>query len=129
MTTRTSEKTVTFKRPFDLEGYPDLFPAGTYRVETDEELLEGVSFTVYRRKATLLHLPANPEHPGLRQTLTIDPNRLDAALMRDRMSPGSPADQNSGPEKFERSHDSHHESVNRQSMEASEDDGMIVHPV
>jgi hypothetical protein len=81
MTTRTSTKTVTFRRPFNLAGFGEELPAGTYNVETDEELLEGISFPVYRRIATLIHLHA---HAGLTQTLTVDPQALDTALVRDQ---------------------------------------------
>lgn len=80
MPTRTLKKTVTFKRPFSLPGVGKELPAGAYSVETDEELLEGVSFPVYRRIATLIHLHA---HAGLTQTLTIDPMELDTAMARD----------------------------------------------
>jgi hypothetical protein len=84
MTIRTSKRTVTFRRPFVLGGSDELLPAGAYRVETDEELLEGISFPAYRRVLTLIRLQARPGHPGLTQTLTIDPNELDAALKRDQ---------------------------------------------
>ena len=87
MTVRTSEKTVTFKRPFVLSGFDQLLTAGAYRVETDEELLDGVSFPAYQRIATLFHLDAIPGQPGVTQTLTVDPGDLDAALKRDRESP------------------------------------------
>lgn len=80
MTTRTSKKTVTFKRPFNLAGFGEELPAGSYNIEMDEELLEGISFPVYRRIATLIHLYA---HAGLTQTLTVDPKELDTALARD----------------------------------------------
>ena len=44
MTLRTSSKTMTFHRSFCL-GYEDrLLPPGDYRVVTDEELIEGLSF-------------------------------------------------------------------------------------
>ena len=33
-------------------------PPGTYTVETEEELIEGLSFPAYRRKATVMLLPA-----------------------------------------------------------------------
>jgi hypothetical protein len=86
MTTRTTTKTVTFERPFVLGGSDEVFPEGAYIVETDEELLEGISFPAYRRILTLIHLHAEPRHPGRLRTLTIDPNDLDAALSRDRAS-------------------------------------------
>ncbi len=88
MAIRTSKKTVTFRRPFVLGGFDEVLPAGAYRVETDEELLEGISFPAYRRILSLIHLRPEPGHPGLVQTLTIDPNELDAALKRDQ----APAD-------------------------------------
>lgn len=83
MTIRTNKKTVTFKRPFSLSSFDRELPAGAYNVETDEELLEGISFPVYRRIATLIHLHAHAGISGLTQILTIDPKELDAALARD----------------------------------------------
>jgi hypothetical protein len=44
MTTRTSNKMVTFALPFLLKGIDREIPAGSYRVVTDEELVEGLSF-------------------------------------------------------------------------------------
>jgi hypothetical protein len=92
MTTRTSKKTVTFGRPFDLGGFDDVLQAGTYSVETEEELLEGISFPAYRRIGTVIYLHAQPGHPGLTQMLTIDPKELDAALNRDQAAAESPVD-------------------------------------
>ncbi len=80
MTTRTSKKSVTFRRPFNLSGFGEELPAGSYNIKLDEELLEGISYPVYRRIATLIHLHA---HAGLTQTLTVDPKELDTALARD----------------------------------------------
>jgi hypothetical protein len=85
MTIRTTEKIVKFARPFTLGGFDAVFPAGAYSVETDEELLESLSFPVYRRKLTVIHLPATSDQPGVKQTISIDPNELEAALKRDRM--------------------------------------------
>jgi hypothetical protein len=57
MTTRTSSKIVIFDKPFSLKGVDQTVPAGNYRVDTDEELLEGVSFVAYRRVSTVMFLP------------------------------------------------------------------------
>ena len=84
MTTRTSKRTVTFKRPFILQSFNKELPAGAYEVETDEELLEGVSFPVYRRILTIIHLPPTPGRPGETMALTVNPIELDSALERDR---------------------------------------------
>ena len=91
MTIRTSEKTVTFTRPFALAGFDEVLPAGTYTVETDEELLEGLSFSAYRRSSTLLHLPSGSGRAGVVRTLTIDPDDLDAAVKRDADPAADPA--------------------------------------
>jgi hypothetical protein len=57
MTTRTRRELVTFAEPFALRGAPGPHPAGTYAVETDEELVEGLSFPAYRRVATAIYIP------------------------------------------------------------------------
>ena len=57
MLTRTREKTWTFSKPFTLKGVDRELPAGSYRVATDEELIEGLSFPVYRRVATMIFAP------------------------------------------------------------------------
>lgn len=92
MAIRTSERTVTFGRPFVLSGFDMLLQPGAYRVEMDEELLEGISFPVYRRVSTLFHLDRVPGEPGVMQTLRVDPKDLDAALERDRALPQIPND-------------------------------------
>ena len=83
MSVRTSRKTVTFNRPFSLSGIDEVQPAGTYTVETDEELLTGVSFPAYRRVATLIFLPSRPGRAIREQVVTIDPLELQAAQDRD----------------------------------------------
>jgi hypothetical protein len=49
MTTRTSDKVLTFRLPFSLKGVDRVLAAGGYSVLTDEKLIEGLSFPVYRR--------------------------------------------------------------------------------
>ena len=84
MTKRTTKKTVVFGQPFSLSGLPAELPAGTYEIETDEEMIEGLSFVAFHRVLTLLHLPANPKRPGLRESLTVDGRDLDTAIAKDR---------------------------------------------
>jgi hypothetical protein len=57
MTIRTNEKTVRFVRPFSLKGAERSFPAGAYRVITDEELIDGISLLAYRRVSTMILVP------------------------------------------------------------------------
>jgi hypothetical protein len=82
MIARSREKAVSFTKPFLLEGVDRPIPAGEYRVKTDEELIEGVSFPVYRRVATMIFVPALSPR-GAIEMITIDPAALQAALDRD----------------------------------------------
>jgi hypothetical protein len=83
MTVRTSHRTVAFTRPFSLSALDQVQPAGTYTVETHEELLPGVSFPAWRRIATLLFLPSRPGGAFVEQMVDIDPLELEAAQQRD----------------------------------------------
>ncbi|MBL9033402.1 MAG: hypothetical protein JNN33_01490 [Rhodospirillaceae bacterium] len=88
MTTRTTQRIVTFTRPFRLGESCEQYPAGRYTIETDEELLEDVSFPAYLRRATMMQLIADPRRPGITEVVTIDPQQLEAALAAD--TPGTP---------------------------------------
>ena len=81
MTTRTRDRTWTFTGPFALKGVDRLLPAGSYRVATDEELIEGLSFPVYRRIATMIFAPGR--NRASLEMLSIDPDDLQAAQERD----------------------------------------------
>jgi hypothetical protein len=58
MTIRSRRETVTFKHPFRLRGVDRLLPAGSYKVITDEEMIEGLSFAAFRRVATMIEVRA-----------------------------------------------------------------------
>src|SRR5437899_10927862 len=83
MMNRTTSKMVTFTHPFVLDGLDGPHPAGSYAVETAEELLQALSFPAWRRLYTTIRLPGRPGPSGLDQVATIDPGALDAALARD----------------------------------------------
>jgi hypothetical protein len=83
MTMRTKRKTITFARPFLLNDVGRTLPAGEYEVLTDEELIEGLSFPVYRRMSTMIIVPAPPPRTTSIELLAIDPRELQAALNRD----------------------------------------------
>jgi hypothetical protein len=90
VTTRTQSKTVTFAHPFSLKGVDRMLPPGAYRVVTDEELIEGLSFPAYRRVATMIFLSASPRAGSVVEMVTIDPSDLDAAQERDGKTPQDP---------------------------------------
>lgn len=83
MLNRTVTTQVTFVRPFRLVGIDELQPAGTYVVETEEELLQAVSFTSWHRLETVIRLPRKPGGPMVDQVVTIDPEALEATLALD----------------------------------------------
>ena len=84
MLTRTKRVTLTFQRPFSLKGVDRRLAAGEYEVATDEELIEGLSFPVYRRVATLIFLPADAGQQASMEMINIDPADLAAAQQLDQ---------------------------------------------
>ncbi|GAA0567658.1 hypothetical protein GCM10009416_02110 [Craurococcus roseus] len=82
MPNRTCCEDVVFKRPFMLKGWAEPHPAGTYAVETEEELIEGLSFPAYRRVSTTL--TRRPNRAGaLVQAIPVDPQELARARAAD----------------------------------------------
>jgi hypothetical protein len=82
---RTTRSEVTFTASFNLPELEAPQPAGTYKVETDEEIVEGNERTVYIRWATLLYLT----NGGSTSIISVDPTSLAAALARDANVAGS----------------------------------------
>ena len=83
MTTRSHNKSVVFSHSFDLKGVDQLLPSGEYRIVTDEELIEELSFPVYRRVATWIFVPAVSNQASTVEMMVIDPQELQAAQERD----------------------------------------------
>ena len=84
MTIKTTRTTVSFNSPFTLQNLEGVQPAGEYVVFTDDELIEGLSWTAYRRVATLFQTPAISASQRQVQSFSISQTELDAALMKDR---------------------------------------------
>lgn len=84
MTSRTTQSVVHFSSPFRLPGFDAPQPAGDYRVDEDQESIEGVSRLTWLRVATFIHLPALATQGSIQQMLPIDPADLEAALEKDR---------------------------------------------
>jgi len=72
---------VTFKRPFILDGFGQVQPAGAYSVDTEEEKLGGSAEGVetWRRLDTRIRLIRN----GTTKDVSVHPAALAAALERD----------------------------------------------
>ena len=126
MTIRTSQTTVSFKRPFLLGDYEDELPAGDYTVEFDEELLGGVSFPAYRRTRTLIHLPPKPGYPSGARRLTTTALDLKVALERDKAGP-APSFAGESAEKSATSvTGARHEDFDRRAADQAENAGMAA---
>jgi hypothetical protein len=87
MTIRTRNTLVVFHHPFELKGVDRTLPPGEYRVMTDEQLIEELSFPVYRRVSTVIFAPGQPPHGSSGEMLTIDPRDFEAAQDRDHATP------------------------------------------
>ena len=90
MTIRTIRRTIAFRRPFYLKGVDRLLPPADYRVVTDEELIDGLSFSAYRRVSTAIFVPA--ESGCAVEMVIIDPLDLQAAQEHDLAIHLSPHD-------------------------------------
>jgi hypothetical protein len=84
---RTKHSVASFEAPFFLRSTGELQPAGDYAVDREEELVEQVSFPVWRRVATFIHLPAISVAGFVRQLAPIDPSELELAVVADRPAP------------------------------------------
>lgn len=82
MPNRTRREDVVFKCPFLLKGWAEPHPAGAYAVETEEELVEGLSFPAYRRVSTTITRQWT-RAGALVQAIPIDPRELAKARAAD----------------------------------------------
>jgi hypothetical protein len=85
---RTTRESIAFDRPFSLRAVDEVQPAGTYVVEIDEDLIEGLSFLAYRRVATTIYLPLRWGGAGSVQAVRVDPSELDIARWKPERPPG-----------------------------------------
>jgi len=91
MATRARRKIVIFRRPFMLKEVDRVLPPGRYEIVTDEELIEGLSFPVYRRVSTAIFVPAQFHQASSVEMVTIDPDDLQTAQQRDAAADQLPA--------------------------------------
>ena len=82
MVTRTNRVTLTFQHSFSLKGVDRKLAPGNYVVVTDEELIEELSFPVYRRVATMIMLPVDARRSAI-EMVAVDPADVAAVHERD----------------------------------------------
>ncbi len=82
MLNRTRREDIVFKRPFALKGWAELQPAGAYAVDTEEELIEGLSFPAYRGVSTTITRRA-ARAGALIEAIPVDPGELAKAQAAD----------------------------------------------
>jgi hypothetical protein len=82
---RSTTTSVNFRHRFALTGLDRPAPPGTYRVDIEEEPIDGLSFLAYRRLATFIRIPLAGSN-GTIQDLLVDPKELERALERDAAS-------------------------------------------
>lgn len=85
MSTRSTECTFTFRRPFSLSAVDGPLPCGRYHVIVEEESLDSLSFAAWQRTRTLLFLPADSLPGKAREVIPVDPVELAAALTADAL--------------------------------------------
>lgn len=83
MTTRSTETKVTFIHPFKLAAFDAPKPGGTYLLVVEEEQIEGLTFTAFRRTATTLYTPDISVRSGLQQAHPTTEAEIDALLETD----------------------------------------------
>jgi hypothetical protein len=69
-----------------MKGIAGTVPPGTYRVDTEEEQIEGLSFRAYRRLATFIQVPMTGRGTGTVQAFPIDPKDLAEAQKQDALT-------------------------------------------
>ena len=77
---------LVFDHPFRLKGIDRLFPAGSYEVLTDEEMIEGLSFPCYRRVATMIMVPGEWPYASAMEMIATSAIDLSDAQRNDRVT-------------------------------------------
>lgn len=83
MANRTTQTIVHFTNAFLLPGFDKPQPAGDYRVDQDEESIDGVSWVAWRCTGSFIHLPGVGVRSATHEMMPINPADLVAALEKD----------------------------------------------
>lgn len=76
MINRITRVTMTFPKPFLLDGVTGFSPAGRYEVTAEEEPLGDSVTPAYRRISTTIYIPLPAGRIGIGQIVEVDPEEL-----------------------------------------------------
>lgn len=88
---QTRQTTVTFARPFRLDGLETEVPAGVYSTDSGNDVVNGMLLPDRLRPSALVHLHSPPDSPGHTRTMTVPWRAREAALPRGRSPATTPA--------------------------------------
>lgn len=71
MDNRTTHTNLTFRHPFTLQHGSGPLAAGRYTLVVEEERLEGLTFSAYRRIAGYLIVGGDPAFPGRTEMIPV----------------------------------------------------------
>lgn len=71
MDIRSTRTTLTFRKPFTLPHSDRTIPPGDYVLVTEEERLEGLTFSAYRRISGHLIVGGGPANPGRTEMIPV----------------------------------------------------------
>ena len=83
MCERKSEKRINFAHSFVIKSHNETFPAGSYVLESYDELINGISFIAYRTLRTFLRISITKNGAVTRRIIEVDKAEIDAALLAD----------------------------------------------
>ncbi|WP_202530648.1 hypothetical protein [Maritimibacter harenae] len=78
--------TAVFLRPFELDGFDEVLPAGEYEIETEIPVPENLHEPRHWTPHVLLRLPTRSSHPGLARTLTVPLAAFEHAAAKDKLT-------------------------------------------
>lgn len=84
MLTRSTRSMVTFSNDFTIGDSQREFPAGTYEIVVEEELIQGLSFEAYRRTGTYLMARGRGSNAGRTTMHMTTKEGLEHAIACDR---------------------------------------------
>jgi hypothetical protein len=84
---KATSTTISFSKPFEVFGVDGTHPPGEYGVEIEDEEIDGLSLSAWRRTATYLRLPSLSSPQRFSELVPVQQGDLDVALRKDRGEP------------------------------------------